>query len=165
MIDPGLTALEIVGIAIRAEQDAFALYSGMARQVEKPELVAELERLAEQEKEHERWLTDYYRQATGDQDPPPVPDVQIAMFGPDIHEGMSLLEVIGVAIARENAAENVYAEAARRSDDPSGKRLLGELVEFEKSHARRLETLRDRIRRNPAWLEDEGGRTIQLEGP
>jgi len=165
MIDPGLTALEIVGIAIRAERDAYDLYSGMARQLRNPELVAELERLAGQEQEHERWLTDYYLQATGEQEPPPVPDVRITMFGPEIHEGMTLLEVIDVAIEKEKAAESVYAEAARRSDDPSGARLLHELVEFEKSHARRLETLRDRIRRNPAWLEDEGGRTIQLEGP
>ncbi len=165
MIDPELTALEIVGIAIRAERDAHDLYSGMARQVRRPELVAELERLAEQEQEHERWLTDYYLQATGETEPPPVPDVRITLFGPEIHEGMTLLELIGVAIQKENAAEAVYAEAARRSGDPSGKRLLGELVEFERSHARRLEVLQDRIRRNPAWLEDEGGRTIQLEGP
>jgi rubrerythrin len=165
MIDEKLTALEIIGIAIRAEQDAYTLYSAMAGQVSRAELKAELERLAGQEQEHERWLTDYYRQATGEDSPPPVPDVQITLFGPEVHDGMTLLEVLDVAIEKERAAEKVYAEALRRSDDPSGKRLLGELVEFERGHARKLQVMRDEISRNPAWLEDAAGRTLQLEGP
>ncbi len=165
MIDPNLTALEIVGIAIRAERDAFDLYSAMAQQVRKPELEQEFRNLAEQEKEHERWLTEYYTAATGDETPPPVPDVRIKMFGPEVHDGMSLLQVLDLAVEKEHLAERVYAEAARRAQDPSGRRLLGELVEFEKGHARRLERLRDEARRNPAWLEDEDGRTIQLQGP
>lgn len=165
MIDEKLTALEIVGIAIRAEQDAHQLYSSMAGQVSKAELKSELERLAVEEKKHEQWLTEYYRQATGEETPPPVPDVQITMFGPEVHDGMSLLQVLDVAIEKENAAEAVYAEARRRSDDPSGKRLLGELVEFERGHARKLKVFRDEIARNPAWQEDAAGRTIRLEGP
>ena len=165
MIDEKLTALEIIGIAIRAEQDAYELYSAMGAQVSHPELKSELERLAGQEQEHERWLTEYYQQATGESSPPPVPDVQITMFGPDVHDGMTLLEVLDVAIEKERAAENVYAEARRRADDPSGKRLLAELVEFERGHARKLEVMRQEIARNPAWQEDAAGRTIQLEGP
>jgi len=165
MIDEKLTALEIIGIAIRAEQDAYTLYSAMARQVSQEELKAELERLAGEEQNHERWLTAYYRQATGEETPPPVPDVQITIFGPEVHDGMTLLQVLDVAIDKEKAAENVYAEALRRSDDPSGKRLLGELVEFERGHARKLNVFREEIARNPAWQEDASGRTIQLEGP
>ncbi len=165
VIDPSLTALEIVGVAIRAERDAFDLYAAMARQVQKPELKKEFERLAGQEKEHERWLAEYHAQATGEETPPPVPDVRIKMFGPDVHDGMSLLEVLDLAVEKEHVAEQVYREAASRSKDPSGKRLLSELVEFEKGHARKLEQMRDEARRNPAWLEDEGGRTIQLQGP
>ncbi|NOZ94059.1 MAG: ferritin family protein [Acidobacteria bacterium] len=165
MIDEKLTALEIIGIAIRAEQDAYELYDAMARQVSQAELKTELERLAGEERTHERWLTAYYRQATGEVTPPPVPDVQITLFGPVVHDGMSLLQVLDVAIEKERAAENVYAEAQRRSGDPSGKRLLGELVEFERGHARKLTVFRETIARNPAWQEDAAGRTIQLEGP
>jgi len=165
MIDANLTALEIVGVAIRAERDAFDLYSAMADQVQKPELKTELTNLADQEKEHEKWLTEYYAEATGEKSPPPVPDVRIKMFGPEVHDGMGLLEVLDLAVEKEYLAEKVYAEAGRRSKDPSGKRLLDELVQFERSHARRLEHMRDDARRNPAWLEDENGRTIQLQGP
>ncbi len=165
MIDEKLTALEIIGVAIRAERDTYELYSAMAAQVSQPELKVELERLAGQEREHERWLTEYYQQATGEEAPPPVPDVQITIFGPELHDGMTLLRVLDVAIEKEIAAENVYAEAQRRSDDPSGKRLLGELVEFERGHARKLRVMREEIARNPAWQEDAAGRTIQLEGP
>jgi len=165
MIDEKLTALEIIGIAIRAEQDAYKLYSAMAALVSRPELKTELERLAGEEQNHERWLTAYYRQATGEESPPPVPDVQITLFGPEVHDGMTLLKVLDVAIEKERAAETVYAEAQRRSNDPSGKRLLGELVEFERGHARKLGVFREEIARNPSWQEDAAGRTIQLEGP
>ena len=78
---------------------------------------------------------------------------------------MTLLQVLDVAIEKEHAAETVYAEAQRRSDDPSGRRLLGELVEFERGHARKLQVMRQEIARNPAWQEDAAGRAIQLEGP
>ena len=165
MIDPSLTALEIIGVAIRAERDAFDLYSAMASQVTKPELKDEFAGLADQERQHERWLQEYYSAATGDDAPPPTPTVRIKIFGPDVHDGMNLLEVLDLAITKEHLAETAYSTAGERATDASGKRLLGELVQFERSHARRLEKLRDDARRDPAWLEDAGGRTIQLEGP
>ncbi len=165
MIDPKLTALEIIGVAIRAERDAFDLYTAMAGQVTRDELKQEFTDLAGQEKSHERWLQEYYTKATGEATAPPVPEVRIKMFGPEAHDGMSILEVLDLAIVKEHLAEEVYAEAAERSADPSGKRLLDELVEFEKTHARRLEVLREEVRRHPSWLEDAHGRTIQLEGP
>jgi rubrerythrin len=165
MIDQELSALEIVGIAIRAERDAFDLYDSLARRVSNPDLVKEFESLAEQEKEHERWLTDYYKEATGLDEAPPVPDVKIKIFGPDVHDGMSVVQVLEVAVEKEHVAERVYAEAARRARDASGRRLLERLVEFERGHARRLQEQLDHARRDPSWLEDAGGRTIQLEGP
>lgn len=165
MIDSELTALEIIGVAIRAERDALDLYTAMARQVQKPELKKEFERLANQEKNHERRLSEYHATATGESAPPPVPDVRTKMFGPEVHDGMSFLEVLDLAVEKEHISQRVYAEAASRAKDPSGKRLLSELVEFERGHVRRLEQMRDEARRNPAWLEDEGGRTILLQGP
>lgn len=165
MIDQELSALEIVGIAIRAERDAYDLYDSLAKRVSNPKLVKEFESLAEQEKEHERWLTEYYREATGLEEAPPVPDVKIKIFGPDVHDGMSVVQVLEVAVEKEHVAERVYAEAARRARDASGRRLLERLVEFERGHARRLQEQLDHARRDPSWLEDAGGRTIQLEGP
>jgi len=165
VIDEKLTALEIVGVAIRAEQDAHDLYESLSERVSNDELVKEFQDLASQEREHESWLTDYYRDMTGETDPPPVPDTRVKMFGPEVGDDMSVLEVLELAITKEHLAEKVYAEGARRSKDPSGRRLLQRLVEFERSHARRLEHQLAEARRNPAWLEDSGGRTIQLEGP
>lgn len=165
MIDQELSALEIVGIAIRAERDAFDLYDSLAGRVSNPKLVKEFKDLAGQEKEHERWLTDYYREATGLDEVPPVPDVKIKIFGPEVDDGMSVVQVLEIAVEKEHMAERVYAEAARRARDASGRRLLERLVEFERGHARRLQEQLDRARRDPAWLEDAGGRTIQLEGP
>ncbi len=165
MIDEQLSALEIVGIAIRAERDAYDLYESLAERVSNPRLVKEFKDLAGQEKEHERWLTEYYREATGLEDAPPVPEVKIKIFGPEVHDGMSVVQVLEVAVEKEHVAERVYAEAARRARDASGRRLLERLVEFERGHARRLEQQLDHARRDPAWLEDAGGRTIQLEGP
>ena len=165
MIDPELSALEIVGIAVRAEREAFDLYDSLAKRVSNPKLVKELEELARQEKEHEQWLAEYYREATGLEEAPAVPDVRIQIFGPEVHDGMSVIEVLGVAVEKEHAAERVYAEAARRARDASGRRLLEKLVDFERGHARKLQAQLDRARRDPAWLEDAGGRTIQLEGP
>ncbi len=164
-IDPELTALEIVGVAIRAERDAHDLYAGLARRVRNPELVKELEELAAQELDHERWLAEYYAEATGDSEPPPVPEVRIKMFGPSIEEGLSVPQLLEIAIEKEELAERVYAEAARRAQDASGRRLLERLVEFERSHARRLRHQLEAARRDPSWLEDADGRTIQLEGP
>ncbi len=165
MIDRQLSALEIVGIAIRAERDAFDLYSSLAKRVANTKLVEEFEELARQEQQHEKWLTEYYTEATGLEEAPPVPDVQIKIFGPDVHDGMSVVQVLEVAVEKEHVAERVYAEAARRAEDASGRRLLERLVEFERGHARRIQDQLDHAQRDPAWLEDAGGRTIQLEGP
>lgn len=165
MIDRQLSALEIVGIAIRAERDAFDLYSSLATRVSNTKLVEEFEELARQEQQHEEWLTLYYTEATGLEEAPPVPDIQIKIFGPDVHDEMSVVQVLEVAVEKEHVAERVYAEAARRAEDASGRRLLERLVEFERGHARRIQEQLDHARRDPAWLEDSGGRTIQLEGP
>ncbi len=165
MIDQQLSALEIIGVAIRAERDAFDLYSSLAKRVANAELVKEFEGLARQEQQHEEWLTEYYTEATGLEEAPPVPDVRIKIFGPDVNDGMSVVQVLEIAVEKEHVAERVYAEAARRAKDASGRRLLERLVEFEKSHARRIQDQLDHARRDPAWLEDSGGRTIQLEGP
>lgn len=165
MIDEKLTALEIVGVAIRAEQDAHDLYESLSRRVANEELIKEFQELAGQEREHESWLTDYYREMTGESEAPPVPETRIKMFGPDVGDDMSVIEVLELAITKEHLAEEVYAEASRRSKDSSGRRLLQKLVEFERSHARRLQHQLAEARRNPAWLEDSGGRTVQLEGP
>ena len=185
MIDRQLSALEVVGIAIRAERDAFDLYSSLATRVSNTKLVEEFEELARQATliiglaifiegtsmacdavlQDEEWLKVYYTEATGLEEAPPVPDIQIKIFGPDVHDEMSVVQVLEVAVEKEHVAERVYAEAARRAEDASGRRLLERLVEFERGHARRIQEQLDHARRDPAWLEDSGGRTIQLEGP
>lgn len=165
MIDPELSSIEIVGVAVRAEREAFDLYLGLAAKVGNPTARAEFERLAGEEARHQEWLTAYYKEMTGGSDAPPMPDMRIKMFGPEPSEEMRIAEILDLAITKENLSETVYAEASKRSTDPSGRRMLGELVEFERSHARRLIAIREVLRRNPAWIEDPQGRAIQLEGP
>lgn len=165
MIDPELSSLEIIGIAVRAERESFNLYSDLANRIANPAARAELARLADEETQHEKWLSEYYMSMTRSRDIPPVPDVHIKMFGPRPDAQMDVMQIIDLAIGKERLSEEVYAEAERRSTDASGRRLLGELVEFERSHARKLAALIDHARRNPAWIEDPHGRAIQLEGP
>lgn len=165
LVDPELTSIEIIGIAIRAENDAFDLYQGLAMRVRNPLVKEQFEALAREEKSHERWLREYYGKATGSAEPPAVPDVRIKMFGPTPREDMPLVEILAIGIEKEKLSEQVYAEAERRSTDASGRRMLAELVEFERSHARKLQAMREKVRRDPAWLEDSSGRDVNLEGP
>jgi len=66
----GLTGLEVLGVAIRAETEAHRFYTQALRGVQNPLLKEKLLRLAAEEKRHRQILEARYRKSSGEEFPP-----------------------------------------------------------------------------------------------
>lgn len=64
----------------------------------------------------------------------------------------SLEQELDKAIRGEEEAANFYAEAAKRTSDPSGAAMFRELTEFEKHHREHLTALRDTLQKGGTWI-------------
>ncbi len=65
----------------------------------------------------------------------------------------------------ERAASKLYADAARKTRDLSGRFMLDYLAGFERNHERLLTHELEALTKYPAWFENESGAEIMLIGP
>jgi len=149
---PGLTVLEILGVAVKKEAEAAAFYKGLASKIANPIIRERFMALSQEEMKHRKLVEDEYKRLTGEEKIP----VPAGKFRPrekfDIGNA-SIEDAIDHAIGAEKAAQKRYSEAARASTDPRGQRLLEYLVEFEKGHERQLKADLDFYRKEPGWFE------------
>ncbi|MEK7448466.1 MAG: ferritin family protein [Planctomycetota bacterium] len=130
----GFTSLEILGIAIRAEQAAAGYYQKIIRLVPFPSLRDKLKFLVNEEKRHQRILTTLYRQK--------FPEVQLIkpristtpepIIPPKGKISVSVL--LKYAMKAEQAAEKFYLRFSRQINDTQGWLLLTYLAKVENSH-------------------------------
>ncbi len=162
MIEQDLTIIEILGLAVIQEVAAYKRYQLLANRVNNPLVKEKFHSLANEEKAHRELLYGMLQKQTGEEKPPlppkPPRDYEFNDEDAPIHK---LLEI---AIAKEREAADFYAEAALRAVDPSGKRVLEYLAEFERGHERLLKTEYDAIAKYPQWMEYDGA-DIMLVGP
>ena len=151
-----LTALEILGIAMKSEISSFGLYKRLALRIANPVARQRILSLAEDERNHYRILAEKHTELSGEE-APPIPDTgDLRQVEVDI-EKMNNKEILEFAADKEAYAQKFYGAAARIAGDPTGRSVLEYLVEMERGHE---ETLRQEIKmleRNPLWHEEQTG--------
>ncbi len=133
--------------AIKSEVEAFRIYSGLAGQVRNAALKDHLEFLAGEEKKHEEFLRNAYKEIFPERDvelpehtPVPLPSIQIS------HELVRLSEILEQAMKAESAAYEFYKELSNRFDhNPGIKNMLLKLSEMELKHFKILEEEKEKV--------------------
>lgn len=132
-IDPRKKAPEIMGIAVRAEMDAAAIYRGLIGRVKNEVLRQKLDFLAKEEDRHkvllERLFKDKYPGRTLH-----VPDAARPAKGIPPVETMAVVDLFKLAMGKEKEAEAYYQDAKVKIEDPAAKKMLDYLSRVERSH-------------------------------
>jgi rubrerythrin len=162
MMDEELTSIEVLGLAVRQEVEAFKRYKLFADRVKNPLVKEKFLSLAREEKAHREMLYKILQKFTGEAKPP-LPK-NFPRLNKEAEINLPLHEILLLAIEKEREAQAFYRNAAKRAADPSGKRLLLYLAQFEEGHERTLKVEYDSISKFPQWFETEGA-DIQLVGP
>lgn len=162
MLLTDLTIIEVLGLAVRQEVEAFKRYQLFASRVKNPLVREKFKSLANEEKSHRELLYNMLKRYTGEEKPP-LPR-EAPRMGEPTQEELSLPELLQLAIKKEQEAKEFYADAAKLATDPTGKRTLEYLSEFERGHERLLQAEFDAIAKYPQWFEIDGA-DIMLVGP
>ena len=153
-MDPALTALEVIGMAIRSEEDAAAFYGHIARMISNDLVREKYRQLAAEEANHRKILLELYQSLLKTKDSPPrIPgQPQTAEGGPVPEEISGSLEaLLKLAIQREQKAEAFYRNAAEQATDLSGKRTLQYLSGVEHGHELMLKNELEAYLRDRDW--------------
>ncbi len=161
-MDTKLTSLEVIGMAVRSEEDAAKFYGHIARMIDNETVKTKYLHLAKEESTHRRLLVDLYKQlASASGKPPKIPGSPETAEGAEIPEEIagSLEDLLRLAIQREKEAQAFYRKAAESATDLSGKRILEYLVRVEKGHEDMLEAELDAYLMDKSWYTgaDEPG--------
>jgi len=147
----GLTALEVLGVAIKAEIEAAALYTRLAAQVRNATLASKLDFLRREEEKHRSILQDVYQHR--------FPDVELQLparsIVPTVDAAsltrMTVPELFQLAMKAEQLASDFYAREAERSFDEMGRTTLRYLSHVESGHYKMLETEYELVSRFPDY--------------
>lgn len=133
-LDTRLTSLEIIGVAIRAEVEAAKSYEQLSRMVKNRDLKGKIQFLKGEELKHEQILKTLYKKDYASIPLKlPAPDL-IPELSFVITEGMTVPEIFKQAMTAEQVSESFYIQAAERSEDETGRRMLRYLAAMERSH-------------------------------
>ncbi len=164
MIDRNLTAVEILGIGARSEEDSYKLYRKLAQRVKNKIVKEKLLSLAREEKLHKEILLKKYYELTGERFPPIPPRGRERKEAINTEE-IAIKELIQIAISKEREAYKLYSLGASKAKDLSGRCMLEYLAVFEKTHEKILKAELDILERFPKWFEEEDGFRFIHVGP
>ena len=152
---PGITALEALGIAIRAEQDASEVYSELADRVSNPYLEQKIETLAKEELQHKRILEDAYQKQFSEV-PLVLPPSQLpkALTCKADRDRLSVKEILSCAIEQERNSREFYLRAADETEDLTGKRMFNFMADWEYSHQMALSAEYEMVVRYPRYFTE-----------
>jgi rubrerythrin len=158
-----LTMIEILGLAIRSEEDAAKFYGDLARRIKNGLARAKYEALAREEVSHRQLLQNLYRRATGESAPPHIPgSPEVAEGGGIPVETEEIEELLKIAIGREERARDFYRTHAPRMGDVGSRRLLEYLADIERGHELMLREELAAYLRDRNWYAEKPD--IQLIG-
>lgn len=159
-----LTLIEILGLAIKSEEEAALFYTNVAKMIKNDLVRGKYESLAREEVGHKHMLIGLYRKMTGEKEPPCIPT------GVDVAEKYSVQfnvdsieEVLMYAIGREKHANEFYRKAAAKAIDVNSKRTLEYLADIERGHEVLLKSELDAYLRDRDWYAEKPD--VQLVGP
>jgi rubrerythrin len=152
--DEGLTSLEALGIAIRAEMDAKRIYEELAARCTEPNAKRRFELLAADEERHYQMLKDKWNEL--------APDVELMLppsrlpqeaETPEMREKLTMKQVLDMAILEERHSREFYMTAADETRDLSGQRMFRFLADMEHNHWMTLTQERDLLLRYPNYMQ------------
>ncbi len=148
----GLTALEALGVAIRAEIDAIKVYEELAARAEDPMVRRRFELLAADEQQHVAYLEARWQEVAGEV-PLEIPPSQLpsSVRTREQRAAMSLEDVLDMAIDEERQSREFYLRAARHTDDLSGRAMFRFLADMEYQHWVTLAQEKDLLVRYPNY--------------
>jgi rubrerythrin len=150
-----LTTVEILGLAIRSEEEAAKFYGDLAKRIGNALARAKYEALAREESSHRQILINLYRKMTGEKRPPEITGEPAVAEGGGVHvETEGLERLLQVAIEREQRAGNFYREMSSKMEDANGRRLLQYLADIERGHEVMLASELEAYRRDKNWYAD-----------
>lgn len=155
MTDPQLE--EVLNMAIGREQEAFEFYSRLVTIVTDKSAKETLAWIAEEEKRHEAFLTDYRDGKLG-QDTlalrSPI-DYKTASYldEPDVQENMSRSEAFLLAAHREERSHEFYTSLADMHPDGEIAEVFRRMASEELAHKEKMEYLYA----NTAFPQTDGG--------
>ena len=162
-MEADLTTVEVLGLAIRSEEEAAAFYGRVARMIKNDLVRFKYESLAKEESRHREMLVGLYRRVTGDKEAPRIPGTPETAEGGFPVPTKSLEDLLRFAIAREQEAQEFYRRAAKRSSDHAARRMLEYLADIEHGHELMLQAEFSAYLRDKNWYADNPD--IQLVGP
>jgi rubrerythrin len=167
-MDRRLTSVEVIGLAIRSEEDAAKFYGHISRMIDNDLVRAKYQNLAKEEANHKNILMGLYRQMVGtDETPPRIPgDPETAEGGPVPAEiAESLEDLLRLAVDREGRAGAFYREAAEQATDLSGRRTLQYLADVEHGHEMMLRNELEAFLRDRNWYTSKEPPPLVHVGP
>ncbi len=153
--EQGLTSLEVIGVAIKSEIDAAALYKRMAGRVRNPSLVAKLDFLRQEEEKHHAILKDLYARRFPDVDLQLPASSVVPTISPADWKDHTVPDLFQLAMTAEQMAAEFYSKEANRSTDDAARTVLRYLSNVENSHYRMLESELDLVSRFPDYYNAE----------
>jgi rubrerythrin len=164
----GLTALEVLGVAIRSEVQAASLYARMSEQVGNRSLADKMRFLQHEEEKHLTILEREYRRR--------FPDIELQLPArsavPSIDgvafTGMNAPELFQLAMRSEQLAADFYSREAERSLDETGRTTLRYLSRVERGHYQMLEAEYELAARFPDYYNADDfhvGQELMHIGP
>jgi rubrerythrin len=149
--DGGLTALEVIGVAIKSEIEAAELYARMRGQVRNASLAAKLDFLRREEEKHRVMLEELYVKRFPDVDlqlpaQSAIPKLDQASLG-----GLTMPELFEMAMEAEQLAAGFYLREAARSRDEVSRTILRYLGNIEQGHQQMLQTEYELVSRFPNY--------------
>lgn len=153
-MDPKLTSLEVIGMAIRSEEDAAKFYGHISRMITNDLVREKYEHLAREEGTHRKMLAGLYKKMSGGQERPPrIPGTPETAEGGGVPEDMadSLDSLLKLAVQREQKAGAFYRDAVDRATDLSGQRILRYLADVEHGHELMLKKELEAYHRDRDW--------------
>ena len=160
-----LTLLEVIGLAIRSEEDAAEFYGSISKVINNELVRAKYEGLAKEEVGHRHMLVELYKKMSGEKGAPPkIPgSPATAEGGKPVFEAEALEDLLHHAISREVEANDFYRKAATRAIDTNSRRTLEYLADIERGHELMLRGELEAYMRDRDWYAEKPD--VQLVGP
>ena len=138
---------EILDFAIKGEKEAVAFYTSLAEGETRKSLKEIFESFAQEEEKHVDLLSDISgnKEKIDAYEFKTITDLKISDYMVDVEykEGMSMPEILKIAMKREEKAVKLYSEMANQTDHEDAKKVFQILVQEEAKHKLGLESMYD----------------------
>jgi rubrerythrin len=161
------TMLEVLGVAIKSEVEAVKLYTRMKELAKNPDLIEKIDFLIDQEKKHEKLLTEAYKKKFPETDLRLPKKSLVPTISAVLEKDATLKELFEAGIEAERKSEDFYTDLAGKTRDSNSKSTLEYLASMERSHLSILETEYRQLERGEDYNSDDylrGERLMNL-GP